>query len=219
MLDAFPPIPAVGRAPVPKDFASSPIAARLGEDKTSTFREVRVPPAHGRAGKDDSGFDDWKKRTDNLAAAVLAAARVWRAPGSPPAKPMDNAATPAAESSNAHQDTEQDEGRRGNGHTHVPSSYMHEEQHQATADVRGDEFDNPLSDKEEMRDLLSDWDLSQSVAADQPKAVAASESVGLAASISGCFLVYLGLFQTLSYASVNVAVQLYMVNVLHRFMY
>ena len=134
MLDAFPPIPAVGRAPVPKDFASSPIAARLGEDKTSTFREVRVPPAHGRAGKDDSGFDDWKKRTDNLAAAVLAAARVWRAPGSPPAKPMDNAATPAAESSNAHQDTEQDEGRRGNGHTHVPSSYMHEEQHQATAD-------------------------------------------------------------------------------------
>lgn len=161
MPDAFPTSPAVGKAAVPKDFASSQSSTR----------------------KDDSGFDDWKKRTDNLAAAVLAAARVWREPGSPPYKPLDYKPAPTNEPlSVPRQDHEHEEGRRGSGQTNI-TPYARKEQHQGTKDVHEDEFDNPLSDKEEMRDLLSDWDLSHSAAVDLPKTT--TESTGLAAALPG----------------------------------
>jgi len=72
--DGVPPLPAAttppsGRSGAAKDHCPGPHSNKIAKDNHTEF-------------------DDWKKRTDNLAAAVLAAARVYRGPSSPPAPPV-----------------------------------------------------------------------------------------------------------------------------------
>ena len=111
-------------------------------------------------------LEDWKRRTDNLAAAVLAAARVSRSNDhSPPQTAADKcvelasdlavtsaAATHPQVAGVAHRQTDP---RNGSGMTQIQP-------------VTPSDFDNPLSEKEDAREdeELSDWELSQSAAVD-----------------------------------------------------
>ena len=163
---------AAGKPSVPKEFAAS----------TS---------GHTRTGKDASGFDDWRKRTDNLAAAVLAAARVWREPGSPPAKPIDQVTGPRHRHYTGDTDQGQEQPRqaRQGAWTGLIPYHVHDDQ--PHGQVHGDDFDNPVSDKEEMHDGMSDWELSQSVAVDlnlRPQTVAASAPADFTFSADGAGL-------------------------------
>ena len=171
--DVF-PTPAVGKMSVSKEFGVS-------------------PGGQSRTGKDDaSGFDDWKKRTDNLAAAVLAAARVWREPGSPPAKPLDTVAGPLQlQTGDADQGQEQPRQARQGAQAGLIPFHAHDDQ--PHGQVHGDDFDNPVSDKEEMHGGLSEWELSQSVAVDLtllPQTVAASASADILLSADGAGLFF-----------------------------
>lgn len=73
--DGIPPLPT---AP------TSPSGGKLGAGKD----QFPVPHSNKISKDNHKEFNDWKKRTDNLAAAVLAAARVSRGPSSPPAPPV-----------------------------------------------------------------------------------------------------------------------------------
>ena len=111
-------------------------------------------------------LEDWKRRTDNLAAAVLAAARVSRSNDhSPPQTAADKFVELASDlavnsaatkhppvAAVAHRQTDP---RNASGMTQMQPV------------IPGD-FDNPLSEKEDAREdeELSDWELSQSAAVD-----------------------------------------------------